>query len=83
MRTTVTIEADTEHLLRKEAARTGRSFKAVLNDAIRQALTTPPKERVQVTPVFPAAFPADLTRGSFNRLGEEWDDDEALGELGR
>jgi hypothetical protein len=38
MRTTVTIEADTEHLLREEVHRTGQSFKKVLNLAVRRAL---------------------------------------------
>ncbi|MGC9449958.1 MAG: ribbon-helix-helix protein, CopG family [Oceanipulchritudo sp.] len=44
MRTTVTIDPDTEHLLREEAARTGASFKEVLNGAIRQALAKPPSD---------------------------------------
>ena len=38
MRTTVTIDPDTEALLRGEAARTGQSFKVVLNQAVKRAL---------------------------------------------
>jgi len=78
MRTTVTIDADTEALLRDEVARTGLSFKEVLNRAIRQALAPAPAGFV-VEPLFPAPFPSGL--GSFNRLGEAWDDEETLSEL--
>lgn len=78
MRTTVTIDADTEALLRDEVVRTGRSFKEVLNRAIRQALAPAPAA-VVVEPLFPAPFPPNL--GSFNRLGESWDDDGTLAEL--
>lgn len=78
VRTTVTLDVDTEALLRDEAARTGRSFKEVLNRAVRQALAPAPSTFV-VEPLFPAPFPPDL--GSFNRLGEEWDDQVTLTEL--
>jgi hypothetical protein len=78
MRTTVTIDADTEALLKEEVMRTGLSFKEVLNRAIRRALGPPPVS-VVVEPIFPAPFPSDL--GSFNRLGEEWDDEATLNEL--
>ncbi len=79
MRTTVTIDPDTEALLKSEVARSGRSFKDVLNRAIRQALGPRPAD-VQVEPLFGAPFPDDL--GSFNRLADELDDDETLRELG-
>ena len=78
MRTTVTIDADTEVLLKEEAARTGQSFKVVLNEAIRRALAPPPPP-MEVTPLFQAPFPAGLA--SFNRLADEWDDEETLREL--
>ena len=38
MRTTLTIEPDVERLLRQEVRRTGRSMKAVVNDALRAEL---------------------------------------------
>lgn len=78
MRTTVTIDADTAALLQEEVARTGLSFKEVLNRAIRTALGPRPKQ-VPVRPLFPAPFPAGL--GSFNRLADEWDDEDTLREL--
>ena len=78
MRTTVTIDADTEALLKEEAARTGQSFKVVLNAAIRRALAPPPPP-LQIEPLFKAPFPCDLD--SFNRLADEWDDEETIKEL--
>jgi hypothetical protein len=76
MRTTVTLDADTEALLKEEAAKTGQSFKVVLNLAVRRALGRR-GGRVRVQPLFPAAFPAELARANFNRLAAEWDDESA------
>lgn len=83
MRTTVTIDADTEHLLKEEAARTGNSFKVVLNEAIRHALSRPTAGRIQVGPVFSAPFPPEFEEMSMNRLADELDDEETLRELTR
>jgi hypothetical protein len=44
MRTTVTLESDTEALVRKRMRETGVSFKRALNDAIREGLA--PERRV-------------------------------------
>lgn len=78
MRTTVTIDPDTEALLREEMARTGLSFKEVLNRAVRTALA-PRAGRVCIEPVFPAPFPEVST--SFNRLVDVWDDEDTLREI--
>lgn len=40
MRTTVTLDADAERLLRNAMRERGASFKAVLNDAVRRGLST-------------------------------------------
>lgn len=80
MRTTVTIDADTEALLRQEAARTGQSFKVVLNQAVKRALGRRPGP-ARVEPLFPAPFPAELTQRSFNRLASEWEDEDTIKEL--
>lgn len=40
MRTTVTLDADTEQLLRRHMAERGVSFKKALNDAIRSGLAS-------------------------------------------
>lgn len=83
MRTTVTIDADTEALLKEEMRRTGLSFKEVLNAGIRRAIgtTRPDRQRVEVKPLFPAPFPAEFQGRSFNRLADELDDLETLQEL--
>jgi len=85
MRTTVTIDPDTEALLKEEMRRTGLSFKEVLNASIRRAINPAAtrRRRVTVKPLFPAPFPSELLGGSFNRLADELDDEATLGELGR
>jgi hypothetical protein len=83
MRTTVTIDADTEHLLREEAIRTGCSFKEVLNQSIRRALSQPSAERLEVQPLFAAPFPVEFEGQSMNRLADALDDDETIKELAR
>jgi hypothetical protein len=84
MRTTVTIDPDTEHLLREHAARTGNSFKAVLNQAIRSALGRQTSgQDFRVEPLFAAPFPADIAVRSMNRLADELDDEETIRELAR
>ena len=84
MRTTVTIDPDTENLLRAEVRRTGLSFKEVLNLSIRRSLlaTTVESRRIGITPLFPAAFPSEFSGGSFNRLANELYDETTLRELG-
>ncbi len=83
MRTTVTIDPDTEALLRGEMRRTGISFKEVLNQSIRRSLMASREEtgRVAIAPLFPAAFPAELEGRSFNRLADDLDDESTLREL--
>jgi hypothetical protein len=80
VRTTVTIDADTEALIREEASRTGASFKAVLNQAVRRALG-PRGEKQVVEPLFTVPFPVALTDINFNRLAAEWEDQDTLREL--
>jgi hypothetical protein len=81
MRTTVTIDPDTEILLQDEVRRTGRSFKEVLNLAVRQALARGGAPKV-VRPIFTAPFPAGFEGRSMNRLADELDDARTLEELG-
>jgi len=82
LRTTVTIDADTEFLIREEVKRTGLSFKEVLNQSIRRALLQGSSgSRPRVKPIFPADFPK--TEHSFNRLGHMLDDEEIISELRR
>lgn len=83
MRTTVTIDPDTQNLLQAEMQRTGASFKEVLNQSIRRALISRnPSHAVEVTPLFNAPFPQELSQINFNRLADEIDDADTLRELG-
>lgn len=83
MRTTVTLEADTEHLLREAVRTTNRSFKQVLNEAIRRGLTSQEGVPTRVEPLFKHPFPRELSGVSFNRVADELDDEITLQELDR
>ena len=78
----MTIDPDTEALVREEMRRTGLSFKEILNSGLRKAIRRPGKSRVAVAPLFPAPFPREFQTGSFNRLADELDDEATLRELG-
>lgn len=80
MRTTVTIDADTEALLKTEVTRTGQSFKVVLNQAVKKALGKQ-LGKFDVKPLFSKPFPPALDQANFNHLANEWDDEDTLQEL--
>lgn len=84
MRTTVTIDPDTEVLLRAEVRQTGLSFKEVLNRAIRRSLVphSQRSDRIKVAPLFEAPFPPEFTDRRLHRLADELDDEATLQELG-
>ena len=81
MRTTITIDPDTEALLREETARSGQSFKVVLNQSIRRALGRRATPAITLQPLFTAAFPPALLKTSMNRLADALDDEDTLEEL--
>ena len=82
MRTTVTIDPDTEALLREEVRRTGRSFKEVLNQAVQRGLGRGDSGKpASVVPLFTRPFSAELEAVGFNRLADAWDDEETMREL--
>lgn len=56
MRTTVTLDPDTEALVRRRMRERGVSFKVALNEALREALRTKPTAQPFTT------APADLGR---------------------
>ncbi len=57
MRTTVTLEDRLERALRKRAAETRRSFRAVLNEAVERGLGTPEKRAPFRQRTFPLGGP--------------------------
>jgi hypothetical protein len=75
-RTTVTLEADVARSLKDEAHRSNRSFKTVLNDAIRRGLSLVnpgSKRRYRVKPHKTKLAPGvDPLR--FNQLADELED---------
>jgi hypothetical protein len=82
MRTTVTLEADVARSLKDEAHRSNRSFKAVLNDAVRRGLTPArpgPKRRYRVK-THAARLAAGVDPLRLNQLADELED--AAGGLG-
>lgn len=73
MRTTVTLDPDTEHLIRREVRRGGSSFKRILNEAIRRGLVSPPNERsgaVEVKTFCSPYFPG-VDRTRLQQLADE------------
>ena len=83
MRTTVTIDPDTELLLKEAVRDSGRSFKVVLNEAIRSALGKRSQGHLRVEPLFSVPFPQHLDGANFNQLADEWEDEETLREIHR
>ena len=78
MRTTVTLDADVESLLRKEVRRRGEPFKQVLNDAIRAGLRNPKRRNEAFEPLtFDMGKPrVDLTKAV--ALAAELEDEELI-----
>ena len=80
MRTTLTIDPDVKELLRREIRRTGRSMKAVVNDALRAGLGVegepPGAPRFAVEPhAFGVKPGVDVDR--LNRLADELEAEES------
>lgn len=80
MRTTVTLDADTEALLRRRMRERGISFKQALNDAVRTALSDPGDSESFRTEVHSMGRPrADLDKAL--TLAGELEDEEILRKL--
>ncbi len=62
MRTTVTLDADTESLLREAMRQRGQTFKQALNDAVRQGLAGVAGDPER-PPFVQRSFPMDLRPG--------------------
>lgn len=76
MRTTVTLDPDTEHLVRRRMTERGVSFKQALNDALREALRGRPGEPFR-TPTYDLGVPTvSLDRAL--ALAGELEDEELL-----
>ncbi len=81
MRTTVTLDADTEHLVRQRMKDKGVSFKRALNDAIREGAVGRTREQFE-SPSFDLGVPAvDLTKAL--RLAGELEDEHLISGMRR
>lgn len=81
MRTTVTLDPDTEHLIRQRMREKDVSFKRALNDAIREGAAGRAAIRHE-TPTFEMGIPTvDLTKAL--RIAGELDDEELISRLRR
>ena len=81
MRTTVTLDADVEHLLRNAMHRSRRSFKETLNSAIRTSLASrasAPKGAPFIVKARPMGLRAGIDPASLNRVADELEVDAFL-----
>ena len=80
MRTTVTLDADVEALVRRSMRERGLTFKQAVNLAIREGLSTGSREPVR-TPTFPMGNPSvPLTKAL--QLAGELEDEELSRKIG-
>ena len=82
MRTTVTLDADTEQLLRRAMQQTGQSFKVALNQAIRKGLAeTEPSGMEAPFVVSPHAMKlrTGIDPAQLQQFGDELEVDSFLG----
>ena len=84
MRTTLTLDRDVAERLKREVRRTGRAFKAVVNDALKRGLglagkrIRPPRFEVQPHAF---AFKEGIDLNRLNQLVDELDAEEAVRKL--
>ena len=84
MRTTLTLEPDVEQFLLREMRRTGKSMKAVVNDALRAGLGIrgkPPRPRRFKVQPHAFAFKPGVDVDRLNQLVDELEVDERARQL--
>lgn len=81
MRTTVTLEADVEHLVKALMVERGIGFKQAINHAIRLGLSRPNPSGEFHTPEFSMGLNPTLSYDHALRLAGELEDDELTREI--
>ena len=76
MRTTVTLDADTEHLVRRRMRERNQTFKQALNDLIRSAAGSAPLEPFRTETASMGVSDVNLDRAL--QVAAELDDDELV-----
>ena len=85
MRTTITLDADTEAPVRREMARTHMSFKRAVNEAIRRGLSggrSTSRQTVKVLP-FESEYLPGVDRLRLQQVADELEVDAAAGRASR
>ena len=86
VRTTVTLDADVERLLRNAAHEQGKSFKIVLNNAVRQVLQparVQPRRKPFVVKARPLGLRAGIDPARLSELADEQEIDAFLAAMKR
>jgi hypothetical protein len=84
MRTTLTLDPDVVRMIEEETHRQRKTFKEVVNDAIRRGLSRPARgpaaRRFKIKPMRLKLRPG-LDRSSLNRLVDELEEEAGRGKL--
>lgn len=80
MRTTVTLDADVERLIRRSMADGGLGFKAAVNDAIPRGLANRPASRFTQR-TYAIGFRPDVSYDNALRLAGALEDEELIRKL--
>jgi len=79
MRTTVTLEPDTEALLKRLMRERDLSFKQAINEAVRRGLTSPPADREPFrTKTYSMGVRPGVNLDKANQLAGQLEDQELL-----
>ena len=81
MRTTVTLDPETDRLIREAMRQRGQSFKDTLNDAIVKGLTdlrSEPEDVPFISPTFPMGLRAGHDPALLDSLGDDLETDAFL-----
>jgi hypothetical protein len=78
MRTTVTLDPDVERLLRSAMRERGTSFKAALNQAVRDGFSNKPRKRKFVQKTYEMGAPQNLRWEKILALADAMEDEEII-----
>lgn len=75
MRTTVTLDSDVERILREEIHRSRKSFKVILNDAVRAALKPKSQQLPKLLPPVSMGIMTGVDPVRFTNMADELEAD--------
>ncbi|HKK17290.1 MAG TPA: hypothetical protein VJ952_01305 [Opitutales bacterium] len=71
MRTTVTLEPDVEQFIREACHRRKKSFKQVLNEALRESLSPKPRQKPELLPPRSMGFAPGIDPRRLSEVADE------------